>query len=76
MQLYTMNMGIHNYNTRNNANLHPPDTNLTKFQKGVYYMGIGLHNHLPTNIKGLRSDLKLFTPALKGFIQSSSSYIR
>jgi hypothetical protein len=24
---------------------------LTKFKKGAYYMGIGLYNHLPKNIK-------------------------
>jgi hypothetical protein len=40
MQLYKMNKDIHNYNTRNNANLHLPNTNLTKLKKGAYYMGI------------------------------------
>jgi hypothetical protein len=33
-QLCKMNKDIHNYNTRNNANLHPPNTNLTKFKTG------------------------------------------
>jgi hypothetical protein len=71
MQLYKMNKDIHNYN---NANLHPPNTNLTKFRKGTYYMGIGLYNHLPTNIKALKNDLKLFGPALKEFLLSNSFY--
>jgi hypothetical protein len=69
-----MNKGIHNYNTRNNANLHPPNTNLTKFKKGAYYMGLGLYNHLPRNIKALKNDLKLFGPALKEFLLSYSFY--
>jgi hypothetical protein len=74
MQLYKINKDIHNYNTRNNANLHPPNTNLTKFKKGAYYMGVGLYNHLPTNIKALKNDLKLFVPALKEFLLSNSFY--
>ena len=32
--LYTKNMEIHRFNTRYNTNLHPPISNLTKFQKG------------------------------------------
>jgi hypothetical protein len=40
MQLYTINKGIHNHNTSNNGNLHAPNTNLTKFQKGAHYMRI------------------------------------
>jgi hypothetical protein len=71
MQWYPMNKDIHNYNTRNNANLHPRNINLTKFQKGAHDMGTGLYNHLLTNIKGLGSDLKLLRSALKGFLHSN-----
>ena len=51
--LYTMNMEIHNFNTRYNTNLHPPISNLTNFQKGAYYSGIRIFSHLPANIKSL-----------------------
>jgi hypothetical protein len=53
IQLYTMNREVHNYNTRISSDLHLPNANLTKYQKGVYYMGIKLYYHLPTDIKNL-----------------------
>jgi len=37
---------IHNINTRSNLNLHLPVSNLTLFQKGTYFSGIKLFNHL------------------------------
>ena len=50
-ELFTTNQEIHNINTRCNKNLHPPVSNLAIFQKGVYFSGIKLFNHLPPNIK-------------------------
>jgi hypothetical protein len=50
---------------------------MTEFQKRAYYMGDGLCNNLPTNVKGLGDDLKLFRPALKGFLHFDSFlYVR
>jgi hypothetical protein len=63
--LYTANQEIHNINTRCNINLHPPVCNLTVFQKGVYFSGIKLFNHLPLNIKILSNKINSFKPALK-----------
>jgi hypothetical protein len=37
-------------------------------------MGIGLYNHLPTNIKALKNNLKHFGPALKEFLLSNPFY--
>ena len=65
--LYTTNQGIHNTNTRYNINLHPPVCILTIFQKGVYFSGIKLFNHLPPKIN-------LFKPALKMFLNLHSFY--
>ena len=56
-----MNKDIHYYNTRSNANLHPPNTNFTKIKKGAYYVGIGLYLRV----------LKLSTP----YISSPLNYI-
>ena len=42
---------IHNINTRFSSDLHTPAANLTTFQKGPFYFGIKIFNHLPTSIK-------------------------
>ena len=55
-------------------NLHPPTANLTKFQKGVYYLAIKIFNNLPHNIKDLASDILPFRNALKRFLLANSFY--
>jgi hypothetical protein len=72
--LYTMNVEIHNFNTRYNTNLHPPISNLTKFQKWSYYSRIRTFSHLPANIKCLTNDLEHFHNALKRSLNSNSIY--
>ena len=72
--LYTMYMEIHIFNTRYNTNLHPPISNLTKFQKGVCYRGIKIFGHLPANIKNLMNDLECACLALKRFLNSNLLY--
>jgi len=47
---------------------------LTVFQKGAYYSGIKLINHLPLKIKSLSSEIKLFKPVLKRFLNLHSFY--
>jgi hypothetical protein len=39
---FQRNIDVHNLNTRHKYDLHMPNTNLTKYQKGVYYTGIKL----------------------------------
>jgi hypothetical protein len=51
MALYHTTISIHGLNTMNNLHLYHPYTNLTVYQKGPYYFGIKLFNHLPLNIK-------------------------
>jgi hypothetical protein len=72
--LFTTNQEIHNINTRCNANLHPPICKLMVFQKGVYFSGIKLYNHLPPNLKSISKEIKIFKPALKRFLLSHSFY--
>jgi hypothetical protein len=72
--LFTTNQEIHNINTKYNTNLHPPICNLMIYQKGVYFSGIKLFNHLPPNIKTLSKEIKLFKPALKRFLFLHSFY--
>ena len=72
--LFTTNEDIHNINTRSNTNLHPPLCKLTLFEKGVYFTGIKLYNHLPPNLKSLSKEIQMFKPALKKFLFSHSFY--
>ena len=46
-ELFKSNSDIHRIGTRSNNDLHLPSTQLNLFQKGVYYSGIKLYNHLP-----------------------------
>lgn len=47
---YIFNNEVHNINTRNKLKLHQPMSNLTLYQKGVYYMSIKIFNKLPDHI--------------------------
>jgi len=62
--LFQSNSEIHDLNTRFNHNLHLPFTNLTLVQKGVLYSESKIYNHLPSNIKVLSNDTKLFKSKL------------
>jgi len=44
---FTSNIEVHNINTRNKLKLHKPISNLTLYQRGVYYMSIRIFNKLP-----------------------------
>jgi hypothetical protein len=65
---------IHGLNIRRNFDLYRPQTNLTIYQRGPYYFGIKLFNHLPLKIKELAYDIKQFRVALKACLQSKSFY--
>jgi hypothetical protein len=53
MDQYCFVSDIHNRNTRQalNLNLYQPQTHLSLYQKGSYYMGIKLFNYLPLHLK-------------------------
>jgi hypothetical protein len=65
MEKFKTNSVNHSVSTRNRYNLHVPYTNLSKYQKGVYYSGIKLFNKLPPNIKSLNDDIKCLSQHLK-----------
>jgi hypothetical protein len=73
-ELFKLNSAIHHIETRYNNDFHLPSTQLNLFQKGLFYSGIKMYNHLPLSIKYLSHDIKQFKQALKGFIQSNSFY--
>ena len=72
--LFTSNSEIHNYSTRNNANLHMPTVNLSKFHKGPFISGTKAFNHLPRYLKLLSCHVKCFKISLKRFLYQHSFY--
>ena len=60
---FSVNSEIHHINTRQHANFHQPFVNVTKYQKGVYYLGVKVFNALPSDINQsliILRNLKLF----------------
>ena len=72
--LFQSNSEIHDLDTHFNHNLHLPSTNLTLVQKGVLYSGSKIYNHLPSNIKVLSNDTKLFKTTLKSYLIQHTFY--
>jgi hypothetical protein len=70
----TSNTEVHNINTRNKLKLHKPISNLTLYQKGVYYMRIWIFNKLPACIARLVEDKRSFLSALRQYLVSKSFY--
>jgi len=50
-EVFSLNSDIHGRNTHYNLNLHFPTTNLKLVQRGVFYSGVKIFNHLPPSIK-------------------------
>jgi hypothetical protein len=75
MGLYHTTSQIHGFNTGRNFGLYRPQTNLSIYQRGLYYFGIKLFNHLPLNIKELTHNIKQFIASLSAFLQSKPFYI-
>ena len=71
---FLSNMQVHKINTRQTFNLYVPTANLTMYQRGVYYSGVRIYNHLPTAIKDLSNDTKKFKLALKKYLSHNSFY--
>jgi len=62
---FLSNSPVHKINRRQTFDLYVPTANLTVYQKGVYYSGIKIYNHLSTAIKDLSDDKNKFKLALK-----------
>ena len=63
--LFKTNSDIHSFNTRFNHDLHIPTANLAAFQKGAWYSGVKVYNHLPLPLKHLSHDGFKFKAAFK-----------
>ena len=71
---FPLNSEIHDLNTRNRYNLHLPTTNLSLVQRGVFYSGTKIFNHLPAHIKSLSKDTRQFKYKLKNLLLEQSLY--
>ena len=58
--------------TRQHANFHHPSVNLTKYQKGVYYLGYKVFNMLPSYINMESDNPKKFKLILQKFLYENS----
>ena len=72
--LFKTNSAVHSFNTRFHYDLHIPAANLTVFQKGVWYSGAKIYNHLPLALKQLSHDTSKFKAALERFLLTISFY--
>ena len=63
---FTSSTEVHNINMTNKLKLHKPISNLTLYQKGVYYMRIKIYNGLPDCIARVVENKRSFinTPHL------------
>jgi hypothetical protein len=74
-QQFKINSDIHNINSRNDLDLHCPQSDLSVDQKGAHYTGIEVFNSLPVPIKQLSHDTKQFKMALVGFVYPHPFYL-
>jgi hypothetical protein len=71
---FVSNSQVHQINTRQTPNLYVPTANMAIYQKGVYYSGIKIYDHLPMAIKNLSDDKNKFRLALKRYLLLNSFY--
>jgi len=73
-EVFSLNSDIHDRNTRYNLNLHFPTTNLKLVQRGVFYSGVKIFNHLPPSIKDYFREPECFKIKLRKFLLEHSLY--
>jgi len=65
---------IYHIDTRQHANLHQPTLSVSKYQKRVYDMDIGVFNMLPSHIKRESDNPNKFKVVLQNFLHENSFY--
>jgi len=71
---FLINSEIHHIDTRQHANFHQPSVNVTKYQKGVYCLGVKVFNMLLSYIKTEFDNPKKFKVILQKFLYKNSFY--
>jgi len=70
---FPVNTEIHHHATRQQSNFHQPPAHLTKYQKGICYLGIKVFNKLPPYIKDEFENIRRFKRRLKNFCMKGPS---
>jgi hypothetical protein len=73
-EMFTSNIEVHNINMRNKLKLHKPISNLTLYQKGVYYMCIRIFNKLPEYIANSAGNKRIFISNLRQYLVDKPLY--
>jgi hypothetical protein len=71
---FLVNSEIYHIDTRHHANFHETSVNVTKYQKGVYYLGVKVFNALPPYIKTEFDNPKKLKVVLQKFLYENSFY--
>jgi hypothetical protein len=71
---FLSNSQVHKISTRQTFHLYLSTANLAIYQKGVYYSGIKIYNHLPTVIIDLSDDKNIFKLAFIRYPLHNSFY--
>jgi hypothetical protein len=71
---FLVNSEIYHTDTRQHGNFHQPSVNVTKYQKGVYCLGVKVFNTLPSYIKTQFYNPKKFKAVLQKFLCENSFY--
>jgi hypothetical protein len=68
------NSEIYHIDTRQHANFQHPSMNVTKYQKGEYYLGVKVFNMFPSCIKIESDSPKKFKLILQKLFSENSFY--
>ena len=71
-RLFIKNLEVHNHDAISANNSHLPITKRTIYQKGAHFVGFKIFNHLPSHIKSLENEMKVFKLTLKKFHHCTS----
>jgi hypothetical protein len=71
---FVVNSGVYPTDTRQHANFHHPSVKVTKYQKGVYYLGVKVFNMLPSYIKAKFDNPKKFKVVLQKFLHENTFF--
>jgi hypothetical protein len=71
---FKLNSDVYNMNTRQKYNYHLPSSNLSLYQKGIYFTGMKVFNSLTQSIKNLSNDTKQFKSVINNYLLAHSFY--
>jgi len=71
---FSLNLSIHNINTRNKHHLRSPNANLSCFKKSAFYASNKIFNNLPPSLTILKNNKGKFKAAWRKYLNAHSFY--